>query len=755
MVHAMIATMVHFEQKFENPRRARRGGLASRVAPASRAGISRTTRAPAFVGNWWFRAALLAWLSLGLGAAWAEEANPNSACLDCHSDNTLSVTNAAGQQISLFVDAARLAASVHRTNTCASCHSDVTADHPDNGIALKPVNCATCHEEPAKDYAASIHGVSHTLGASGAASCVDCHGAHDILPVKNADSPVFKLNLPNTCAKCHSNPGLTKEYEMKYPEAASQYMDSIHGRALLKMGLIVAPSCNDCHGVHAIKRAVDRDSPINRLNVVKTCGKCHVKIEKIYDQSVHGQLVAKGDKRGPICIDCHTAHQVEEPLTGHFKMASDQRCGKCHQDRLSHYRDTYHGKAMALGKPNVAPDVAACYDCHGHHDVLPPSNPKSHLSKAHILETCQKCHPGATMGFTSYSPHANPLDGKNYPSLHWTFLFMTSLLVGVFVFFGAHTLSWLFRAGYLYWHDSKQFREAKISSQTGGEWFTRFAPFERFLHFLVVTSFLLLVITGMPLKFYYTNWAHAIFRFIGGAETARALHRLGAIVTFLYFGLHLASLAHKCWQGRAKMRDPQTAKFQFKNVWKTVFGPDSMMPTIQDWRDFVAHNKWFFGKGPKPQFDRWTYWEKFDYFAVFWGVFIIGASGLIMWFPTLFTRFLPGWLINIALIIHSDEALLAAGFIFSIHFFNTHFRIEKFPMDTVIFSGRVSKNEMLHERRRWYDRLVQEKSLDDFRVRDEWLRWRNIARSFGYFFFGLGIILLVLILYAMLTRLTH
>ena len=150
-----------------------------------------------------------------------------------------------------------------------------------------------------------------------------------------------------------------------------------------------------------------------------------------------------------------------------------------------------------------------------------------------------------------------------------------------------------------------------------------------------------------------------------------------------------------------------------------------MVPTMQDWRDFVAHNKWFFGKGPKPQFDRWTYWEKFDYFAVFWGMFAIGISGLVMWFPQFFTSFLPGWVINIALIVHSDEALLAAGFIFTIHFFNTHFRLEKFPMDTVIFSGRISKSEMLHERKRWYDRLVATNRLDRHRVKDEWERWQK------------------------------
>jgi cytochrome b subunit of formate dehydrogenase len=673
-------------------------------------------------------------------------------CLDCHLDPA-TTRKVDGKTVALLFPTNAFARSVHAKLECVDCHEGIKELIHES--KLPPPNCAGCHDREAREYNSSIHGVSHALGASGAANCWDCHGGHDITPVKQVDSPVFKLNLPQTCARCHSNPGLTREYQMKHPEAASQYADSIHGRALLKMGLIVAPSCNDCHGVHDIKRGVDRDSPIHHAQIAKTCGKCHVGIEEIYKKSVHGQLLAKGDSRGPVCTDCHTAHQVETPKNAHFKMASDQRCGKCHEDRLTHYRDTYHGKAMALGKPNVASDVAACYDCHGHHDVLPPSNPASHLSSANILATCRQCHPSATLGFTEYKPHANPLDKKNYALLHVVFLGMTGLLVGVFSFFGLHTVAWLVRAIYLYLHDSKQFREAKIKTQVDDEWFTRFLPFERFLHFLVVTSFLLLVITGMPIKFYYTDWAKVVFNVIGGAETARTLHRFGAIVTFLYFGLHVSSLIGKAWRGRRSLRDPASGRFTPGRLWATLFGPDSMMPSFQDWRDFVAHNRWFFGKGAKPNFDRWTYWEKFDYFAVFWGVFIIGSSGLVMWFPEFFTRWLPGWVINIAHIIHSDEALLAAGFIFSIHFFNTHFRIEKFPMDTVIFSGRVSKTEMLHERRRWYDRLVASGQLDQHRVRDEWQRWKNIARSFGYFFFGLGVLLLLLIIYAMVSRLAH
>ena len=682
----------------------------------------------------------------------AAERFSNADCLDCHLDPT--TTRKRGNQvIPLIFPTNAFARSVHASLDCVDCHEGIPElVHPS---PLPPPNCAGCHEAEAKEYAASIHGVSHALGASGAAQCWDCHGSHDILPVSHAESPVFKLNLPRTCARCHSNPGLTEEYRMKHPEAAAHYLDSIHGQALLKRGLIVAPSCNDCHGIHNIKRSVDRDSPVHHLNVARTCGKCHLGIEQTFERSIHGQRLLQGDKRAPDCTTCHSAHEIEPPASGHFKATSDRKCGQCHQDRLTRYHETYHGKAILLGRPNRAPDVAACYDCHGHHDVLPSSDPNSRLSPNHILATCQQCHPKATIGFTQYKPHADPMDRENYPVLHAVFVGMTSLVVAVFVFFGAHTLAWLTRTLYLYLHDSKTFREAKIQVQQDDEWFTRFTPFERFLHLLVVTSFLLLVLTGMPLKFYYTDWAKTLFNLIGGPDTARVLHRFGAVVTFLYFGLHLAALAAKAWRGRHRVRDPQTGRWDWQRLRAVLFGPDSMLPTLQDWRDFVAHNRWFFGKGPKPQFDRWTYWEKFDYLAVFWGVFMIGTSGLIMWWPDFFTRFLPGWVINVAIIIHSDEALLAAGFIFTIHFFNTHFRLEKFPMDTVIFSGRISRSELLHERRRWYDRLIASGQLDQFRVRDDWEGWKGIARGLGYLFFGTGVVLLVLILYAMGTRLIH
>lgn len=677
---------------------------------------------------------------------------PNSECMDCHEAEF--VPRKKGQPPEwVGVRPELFAKSVHGKLNCIDCHASIT--EPEHPSKLPPAQCASCHEKAAAQYTTSIHGMSHAMGASDAASCASCHGTHDMVPVKQPDSPLYKFNLAKTCAQCHDDPKLGKDYRMGQTEASEHYLDSIHGQALTK-GLIVAPSCNDCHGVHDIKRSIDKNSHTNHANIAKSCGACHVGIEEIYNKSVHGQLLAKGDGKGPVCSDCHSAHDIEKPSSPHFKSVSDVSCGKCHEDRLEHYRETYHGKAMALGQPNVAPDVAACYDCHGHHDVYPVSDVRSHLHKDRIVGTCQQCHAGVNASFTQYQPHANPLDKVNYPGLNKVFWFMTTLLVSVFCFFGLHTLFWLFRSVYLYLHDSKTFREAVVKANVDDDVFTRFTPFERFLHLMMVTSFLALVITGMPLKFYYTDWAKVMFRMLGDASVARTLHHYAAIVTFTYFVLHVGSLVVNFWRNRAKLRDPATGRVTPRRIWTIVFGPDSMVPSLQDWRDFVAHQKWFFGKGPKPQFDRWTYWERFDYFAVFWGVAIIGFSGLILWFPKFFTLFLPGWIINIAMVVHSDEALLAAGFIFSFHFFNTHFRIEKFPMDTVIFSGRISKTEMLHERRRWYDRLLAAGRIETYRIKaDDWEGRKNISKAMGFVFFGTGLVLLALIVYAMLSRLGH
>ena len=172
--------------------------------------------------------------------------------------------------------------------------------------------------------------------------------------------------------------------------------------------------------------------------------------------------------------------------------------------------------------------------------------------------------------------------------------------------------------------------------------------------------------------------------------------------------------------------------------------------TVPDLKEFWQSVKWFLGRGARPQYGRWTYWEKFDYFAVFWGVAVIGLTGLLLWFPTLFTRVIPGWLLNVATIIHSDEALLAVGFIFTVHFFNTHFRPEKFPMDTVIFTGLVPIEQLKIDRPREYEMLVNTPNYERQLKEKPSATLTAVGRIFGFVALSIGIIVILMTIYSMI-----
>jgi cytochrome b subunit of formate dehydrogenase len=263
-----------------------------------------------------------------------------------------------------------------------------------------------------------------------------------------------------------------------------------------------------------------------------------------------------------------------------------------------------------------------------------------------------------------------------------------------------------------------------------GPYYFRFNLYHRILHGMVIASFLGLALTGLPLKYAETGWGVWLSQALGGPFTTRYLHRVFAIVTFLYFALHLG------YVGRLVLRGQRGV----------FWGPDSMVPQPRDVVQFVQHLRYFVGLGPRPRFGRWTYWEKFDYWAVFWGIAIIGSSGVLLWFPTFFARYLPGWIFNLAFIIHSDEALLAVGFIFSVHFFNSNLRPEKFPMDPVIFTGRIDAEHFRLEHPEEYERLEAEGRLDARRADPPPLWLRNFSRVIGLSALGVGLGLLYLII---------
>ncbi len=266
-------------------------------------------------------------------------------------------------------------------------------------------------------------------------------------------------------------------------------------------------------------------------------------------------------------------------------------------------------------------------------------------------------------------------------------------------------------------------------------YYRRFAPIERVMHALLMLTFVGCALTGMPLLFSDQAWAAALARLVGGFETTTLIHHLCAVVMIAVFVAHVIRLCYRALESG--------------DVLGMLWGQDSMVPQPQDIVDIWLHFKWFVGKGPRPQFGRWTYWEKFDYWAVFWGMFIIGGSGLLLWFPVFFANFLPGWMFNIATLVHGEEALLAVGFIFTFHFFNGHLRPEKFPMDTVIFSGVIPEHELVDERPVEYARLVREGRLEAIAAPAP----ARGALLFGWVVGGtalaLGVLTVVLILYSL------
>ena len=328
------------------------------------------------------------------------------------------------------------------------------------------------------------------------------------------------------------------------------------------------------------------------------------------------------------------------------------------------------------------------------------------------MTTCRKCHPHATAHFADFDPHVNYHDPKDNPIVYWVYRGLLTLLLATFGFFGLHAVFWFVR-GLV-----EVFREGRPKGLVPGEKaYVRFVPMHRRAHAVLLLSFLGLAMTGLPLKYSEYAWARELANSLGGFQSTSFWHRVFALVTFTCFGIYMVRLARQFIAGHRRGMP-----------WlRVVFGPDSPVPNLRDVKDLLKMLRWFVGLGPKPGFERWAYWEKFDFWGASADIVIIGSTGLILWFPAFFCLFLPGVALNVAKVIHSTQALLATGFIFAIHFFNIHLRAEKFPADMSLLIGLVSEEEFLAERPEYFERLRREGKLE----RDEGDRALEVAHAAG------------------------
>ena len=434
------------------------------------------------------------------------------------------------------------------------------------------------------------------------------------------------------------------------------------------------------------------------------CGDCHGDVTQMYQGSFHGSLVyTKDADKAPLCADCHDAHNIVTPGTAEFRSQQMELCTQCHEDAGETYLDSYHGKAYLLGSS----ETAVCSDCHGGHRILPASVPESTVSSENVVETCARCHPGANQNFADFRSHVNPQDPTSSWQIWFFWIAYVLLIAVVFTFSAVHTSLYIYRGAKegLYSRPRHRVRRGDTRIE-----YRRFNVFHRWMHFLVIVSFTVLVFTGMPLKYKDTAWAQWFMDLFGGVTAAGIYHRLAAIVTVVYWTAEMVFMVIMVVRARGK----------------NLRGPGSMMFGKKDLEDLVGMFSWFFGRGHKPQFDRYTYWEKFDYVSLTIGTVIIGLTGFMMWFPLRTTEYLPGIWLNIALVIHSNEALLAMGVIFIfVHFFSAHLRPESFPIDKVIFTGTLPVDHYRQDRPLEYARRVREGTLDDVLVEHK-VTWKTL-----------------------------
>ena len=482
--------------------------------------------------------------------------------------------------------------------------------YPHPAGVAKPV-CSTCHGDQGGDYAGSVHGLARKNGNEGAPDCAICHGsAHELIPPK---SQAFRTAVPDTCGMCHS-------------EVVEQYRASVHGQALAR-GITQAPLCTDCHGEHKIVKHTSAASPVNAAHIRDTCGSCH------------------GDVR----------------LTRKFGMPAD---------RLVSFDSSFHGLAAKSGSQTVA----NCSSCHGVHDILPSSDPKSKINAKNLPQTCGQCHAGAGSRFAISQVHI--AEGQTEPAalrlVREFYLFLIPVTIGLMMLHnGGDWVRKLVRLRFVAQAFVPAGVPAKPAKAPHAE--IRMLPFERIQHAILVISFFTLVWTGFALKYSGQDWARPLLLMEGARSMRSLIHRVAAVVFMSVAVTHLVSLL---------------ASRKLRAHWK------EMLPNINDPREALSNFAYNLGLGDrKPARSAHSYVEKAEYWAVAWGAVVMVASGLFLWANSLVLKLLPKAWLDVATSVHFYEAVLATLAIVVWHLYSIIFDPDVYPLNTAFLTGNSVKRE--------------------------------------------------------------
>ncbi|HGY55214.1 MAG TPA: hypothetical protein ENK44_05925 [Caldithrix abyssi] len=625
----------------------------------------------------------LIWLFLLLVTPMLSFTQTNDDCMDCHNERDLTKSINDSVEVSVFVDHKVLDNSIHGDLECTDCH-EMIEDHPNEEVVAS-VSCGNCHEDEQADYQKSVHWLSRMDTVVETATCKNCHGTHDILPSDDKNSHTYKLNIEKTCGNCHDKPAVMRRLGLRGETPVSKYHGSVHDRILHEEPDKNPPTCINCHDYHQILSKINPECSYSKQNIPKTCGTCHEKIFEEYQQSVHWQGIQRGHVEAPACNDCHGEHRILSPkskdaVTNRLN-ASSQICNNCHASevmmqrygldprRFESYARSYHGLALLKGDQ----DAATCTSCHEVHSIRSNLDPLASTNKAHLKETCGQCHDNITESFINIEVH--PLDLKSRNPVAYIFrVVYTWLIIVVIGGMLVHNMLIL-----LHFIREKRKREKNMPRVQ------RFQSWEVYQHFLMFLSFTTLAVTGFALKFPNAGWVTLLVD-LGMNEAIRStLHRAAAIVMGTISVIQL---------------------FYFIFTKKGHRDVKALMPTIDDIKDLIQNIKFHLGlTSERPKFPRFDYAEKAEYLALIWGVVVMGASGLVLWFPEIFIGIFPSWLFETSEIIHYYEAWLATLAILVWHWFFVIFHPEKYPVSLTWMDGKITEEELKHHHPLEYEEL--------------------------------------------------
>jgi formate dehydrogenase gamma subunit len=603
------------------------------------------------------------------------------ACLGCHPQ----VAQQFRQSVHATINEGRA------NSLCFDCHGEHRSLAPSD-TSLYVANespaektCGTCHPETVAKYNQSLHAYALKRGNPRAPRCESCHGAHDIRPVSDPLSPMYRTRQPQTCALCHSKIAITPDPDIRLPRSFEDYEASTHGR-LLAEGNTKVPICTDCHGGHAIRARGDAASTIYPLNIEITCGHCHTAQESNYHLSIHSRALRAGVEDAPTCTDCHGEHVVLAPSNPKSKVShalvASETCGTCHNNPViirkyglapnvvQTYRDSYHGLATLEHNPRTP----SCPDCHRAHDALTERDSLSTINPANVTQTCGKCHARADARFSRSYTHQALQPGKGgamfiISRIYWVLL---ALIIGGMIVHNLVILNY-----YLI--------QAK-HHQTEGRKIIRFDIHQLIQHMALTVSFTFLAITGFALKFPNAWWVRVLATLGLTDPIRRIIHRVMAVILIACALYHIIYLFFT----RRGLEE-----------WK------SLLPRKQDVEDLAQTMKFYTRTSKQPpEYDRYDYSQKSEYWALIWGTLMMIATGLVLWFPAILSPILPKWGVAAAQTIHLYEAWLATLAIVVWHFFFTIFHPEEYPMSWTWLTGKINLEQVAHLHGRWYRRLT-------------------------------------------------